>query len=225
VSHVEAQVIDSPAPETPAAPWLNRHTAPAVIVAVGAVAILAFAVIMRTSSAWHLLGLGRGLVPEAYYPYWGGVLVLGTALGQFVGWGAGAALLAHAWGLLTGRSITPRVVRSAMIAVYLGLVILPLSVYHVLFGQPLLGLERAGLREQLLREYPDAHLLLYDLHPAIDLSLIPLGVAAVWILWGASDRRLAGFSMQLVLALTILTTSLAVALSLGIHSVFVHLRF
>lgn len=224
MSHAEAVVIESGAPtRTPV--WVNRNTPVAVLVAALATALGSFAIVMRTASAWHLLGMGRGLVPEEYYPYSGYAVVLATTLGQFVGWVASSAVLAYAWGRLVRRPVTPLMVHTAMIMAYLGLATVPLATYHLLFGQPLLGLERHGLEAWLAGAYPDAHALLYTAHPWVDLSLVPLGIAVVAILWRTRDERLGSLGIQLLLALLVMTTSLAVALSLAIHSVFIHLRF
>jgi hypothetical protein len=189
------------------------------------VAVATYAIVMATPSAWRLLGAGRGLVPEEYYPYSGFVILLATTLGQFAGWAAGSGLVAHAWGLVTRRPVTSVVLRGAMIAVYLGLATAPLTAYHVLFGGPLLGLAREGLETWLAAAHPDAHLLLYRAHPIADLSLVPLGLAVAGILWRAGAERLTRRSFQFLLALLVLATSLAVALSLAIHSIFAHLRF
>jgi hypothetical protein len=195
-----------------------------VALAAVVVTAAAYAITTATPSAWRLLGAGRGLVPEPYYPLSGFVIVLATALGQFVGWAAASGLLAHAWGLVTGRPVTGAVVRGAMAVVYLGLVSGPLLAFHVLFGQPLLGLAREGLEAWLAASHPDAHLLLYRVHPIVDLSLVPLSLAVLGILWWARDDRLGQRALQFLVALLILGTSLAVALSLAVHSVLAHVR-
>ncbi len=204
--------------------WLRRGVAGVVLLAAILIGLLAFAIVMRTASAWQLLGAGRGLVPEEYYPYSGFVVIFAMTLGHFGGWAAGSALLVHAWSLLRRRPMTSAGLRSAMIVAYLGLAIVPLALYHLFFGPPLLGLPREGLEAWLAETYPDAHLLLYTTHPVVDLSVIPLGGAVTGILWWASDERLAGRGLQLLLALLVMATSLAVALSLGIHSVLAHIR-
>lgn len=219
-------VLEPPAAEPVARPaWLRaRVTVPALLVAAGVLGLLAFGLVMRTASAWSILGAGRGLVPEAWYPYSGFVVVYATTLGQFVGWAGGSVVAAHALSLVLRRPATPGLVRLAMILVYLGLAVLPLSVYHVLFGAPLLGGEREGLETWLLARHSDAYLLLYPLHRVIDLSVAPIGAATVLLLWWLPEERLGTFPVQLLLALLILGTSLAVALSLGIHSVLAHVR-
>lgn len=204
--------------------WLHRGVARAIMLAAVAIAAVTLVIVLGTASAWRLLGVGRGLVPEALYPLSGFLIILATTYGQAVGWAAGSFLLAYAVGVLTGRPVTSRGARAAMIVVYVGLAAVPLAAYHVLFGPPLLGLEREGLAEWLRAGHPGAYVLLYWLHPLVDLSLVPLGIAVIWILWWTSDAALSSPRLQLILALCVLATSLAVALSLGIHSIFAHIR-
>jgi hypothetical protein len=196
-----------------------------VLVAALIVAGLAYAIVACTPSAWQLLGAGRTLVPEEHYASVALLVLLGTTLGQFVGWAAGSGLAAHLFSLVARRPVTAAVLRTAMVVVYLGLAVVPLATYHFLFGQPLLGLEREGLEAWLAATHPDAHLLLYRAHPVVLFSILPLAVAVVGLLWRAGDRRLGHRGFQFLLALLVLATSLAVALSLAIHSILVHVRF
>ncbi len=194
-----------------------------VLTAAAAVAILLLLVVWASPSAWTLLGAGRGLVPEAYYPVSGFLLVLGTMLTQALGWAAGTALLVYAL-TLVGISPTWASIRLAMTVVYLGLLMLPLLAYHVLFGGWLLGIPRAGLGDWLSLHHPDARWLLITAHPVVDLSLVPLAVVFLAVLWGSGDRIRRSPGLQLVAALALLCTALAVALSLAIHSTLVHVR-
>jgi hypothetical protein len=215
------------ADEEPPAPAFSlgpRVLASAALAAV-VTGFLAFALTMRAPSAWQLLGAGRGLVPEAYYPYSGFVVILATTLGQVVGWAAGSALAAYVLSLVLRRPWSLGLLRIGMGLVYVGLSVLPLGVYHGLFGQPLLGLPREGLEPGLRARYPDAHWLLFTAHPVIDLALLPLGVLVLLTLWRVSDRGLRHPATLFLLVLLVLLTSLAVALSLGIHSVLAHTRF
>jgi len=223
MTRVEAFAADEPATRAGAV-WLDRGVIGPVVLAAAAIALGTYAIVVGTPSAWQLLGVGRGFVPEAHYVYSGFVIILATTYGQFVGWAGGSALLAYVVGRVTRHPVTSGVVRGSMVVVYLGLSTLPLTAFHVLYGQPLLGLEREGLPGWLRQNYPDASLLVYTLHPVVDLSLAPLAVAVIGILWRASDARLARRALQLVLALLVLATSLAVALSLAIHSVLAHVR-
>jgi len=100
---------------------------------------------------------------------------------------------------------------------------LPLLAFHLAFGQPLLGMPREGLAERLGREYPDAYRLLFTLHPAIDLSVIPLAAIFYAVLWRLAPERSA--PARYGVAVSLIATSLAVALSLAIHSTLVHIRF
>jgi len=96
--------------------------------------------------------------------------------------------------------------------------------YHILYGQWLLGIPRAGLEEWLAANYPDAHWFLITAHPIVDLSLVPLAALFLGLLWGLGERVQERRVLQTLLALALLGTSLAVALSLGIHSTLVHIR-
>lgn len=82
----------------------------------------------------------------------------------------------------------------------------------------------AQAAESQILVLPARHFLLYKADRIPDGSLVPLSIAVIGIRWGASDGRLAG-GLSFLLALCILMTSLAVALSLGIHSIGAHLRF
>jgi hypothetical protein len=212
----------APSPSPPETPEVRAPWGPAAIA--GVIAALAVAAIVATTpSVWSLLGAGRGLVPDAYYPVSGFVLVLATTVGQVLGWAGGSALLVHVLGL-AGYPATWLRVRLAMSVVYLGLAALPLGVYHVLAGGWLLGLPRIGLAEWLEANHPDARWLLLTAHPVIDLSLIPLAALFLLSLWGALGDARRSRAAQTVAAVALVGTSLAVALSLAIHSTLVHIR-
>jgi hypothetical protein len=190
---------------------------------VAAVTLVLLLVVLLSPSAWRLLGAGRGLIPETYYPVSGFVLVLGMTLAQAVGWAGGTALLVYVMTVLGGSPTWPSV-RLAMTVVYVGLLIVPLLAYHVFFGHWLLGIPRAGLGDWLAMHHPDARWLLITAHPFVDLSLVPLAVIFLATLWGNGDRLRQSAGLQLAAALALLGTSLAVALSLAIHSTLVHVR-
>jgi hypothetical protein len=202
----------------PLRPWL----APALIASV-IVTILLMVIIGLSKSAWMLLGAGRGFIPEGYYHLWGFVLEFGTVFGQAVGWAGGSAIAFYALTLVGFRS-NWNTARLAMSIVYIGLVLLPFSAYHILFGGPLLGMPREGLHEWLAQHYPDAPWLVFSGHLIIDYSLIPLALIFLGLLWKFGDRVQRSPLFQTALALTLLLTSLAVALSLGIHAILAHLR-
>lgn len=202
--------------------WIPRALVAGGMAAVAVAAVLAL-IVARTPSAWRLLAAGRPLVPEAYYPVSGYVLVLATALGQAVGWAGGSALLAYV-AVRAGLPPTWTTVRAAMSAVYVGLAGLPLFVYHALFGGWLLGLPREGLEGWLAANHPDARWLLLTLHPVVDLSLVPLGAVFLALLWATGERPRTSLGVQTALAMALLATSLAVALSLAIHSTLAHIR-
>jgi hypothetical protein len=196
---------------------------PPVLIALAVITALLALVVGASPSAWTLLGAGRGLVPEDYYAASGFVLVLATTLGQAVGWAGGSALFFHVL-TLVGVPATWPTARLAMTMVYLGLAALPMTLFHVVAGGWLLGLPRVGLAEWLREQHPDASWLLITAHPVVDLSLIPLGVLFLWVLWGTGERVRHSFGLQTVGWLALLGTSLAVALSLAIHSTLVHIR-
>lgn len=219
ITETEAPELEAAAP--PLRDWAGLLVPIAVAVAV--VTLVLLAVVAASRSAWELLGAGRGLVSEDYYHVWGFVITLATTFGQAVGWAGGSALVYH---VLTRLGLPPGLpsARMAMSLVYLGLGVAPLALYHVLFGAPLLGLPRVGLEEFLKAQYPDAHWLLIRAHPVIDWAVLPLGALFLGLLWLTGERVRTSRSVQLGLALGVLGTALAVALSLAIHSTLVHIR-
>ncbi len=196
---------------------------PAALVALAVVTIVLAAVVGTSRSAWLLLGAGHGLIPEEWYVLSGFLLVLATAVGQAAGWAAASALLCH---LAVRAGVPPgwATARLAMTVAYLGLATLPLAVYHVLYGGWLLGLPRLGVGEWLAERHPDAYWLLITAHPLIDVSLAPLALLVLAVLWGTGARLRHSFALQTVGWLGLLGTSLAVALSLAIHSTLAHIR-
>lgn len=202
--------------------WILPWIRPALIAA--ATVTIALAIVVAASkSAWMLLGAGRGFVPEGYYHVWAFVLLFGTLFGQAVGWAGGSAI-AYYLITLVGFRAGWTTARLAMSIVYLGLVVFPLSIYHHLYGGWLLSIPRAGLNEWLTVNYPGARWLLIVAHPIIDWSLVPLAVLFLGLLWGFGERLERNSLLQTAAALLLLLTSLAVALSLGIHSTVVHIR-
>jgi hypothetical protein len=202
------------------APW--RGLAGPAIVAIVAAAVVLGAVVRSSPSTWMLLGAGHGVVPEAYYGPWAFVLVLATTLGQAAGW-AGGSGVAYYVATRVGFPEGAFTWKLAMSVVYAGLGAGPLLAFHVVFGRPLLGLPREGLAARLSADYPDAHRLLITLHPAVDWSVIPLAACFYGFLWLLASERSA--PARYGVALSLMGTSLAVALSLAIHSTLVHLRF
>lgn len=219
---VEAALESRTAVSSPGEGLVRKLWAPAVI-ALAAVVVVLLAIVGNSTSAWQLLGIGRGLVPPEYYHVSGFIIVLATTLGQAVGWAGGSGIAYYILTLVgfPRASITWKL---AMSVVYLGLGALPLFFYHVLFGAPLLGLDRAGTEQTLLERYPDASWLISSVHPVADLSLIPLGVVFLALLWLTGDSPRQSRPIQIVLALAMLGTSLAVALSLAIHSTLAHVK-
>ena len=206
---------------TPRTAWLKAVVGPA-LVAVVAAALTLGAIVKATRSAWLLLGAGAGVIPDDYLPLWGFALVFATTVGQAVGWVAGSALTYYVM-TRAGLPSTALTWKLVMSLVYAGLGALPLLAYHALFGGPLLGLARQGVAARLAAEYPDAHLLLFTLHPIVDLSVIPLATLFFALVWLLAPERSA--LSRYGIALAVIGTSLAIALSLATHSTLVHLRF
>jgi hypothetical protein len=215
----DPEAFPRPAPSPSFVAGLAVPAAIAVLV----IAIVLAWIVRSSESAWHLLAAGRGLVEPERYPVTGFVIVLATALGQAAGWAGGSAAVYHvltALGMAAGFTTW----RIAMSLVYLGLGTLPLFFFHVVYGQPLLGLRRTGLADWVLVRFPDAHWLLFRAHPYVDGALVPLGIAFLGLLWLTGDTPRRSRSLQTALALALLGTSLSVALSLAIHSTLVHVK-
>jgi hypothetical protein len=202
--------------------WLELIRRPALIGA-AAVTILLLVVVAASYSAWSLLGIGRGFVPEELYPLSGFAMVLALTFGHAIAWAIGSVIAFYLM-MFFGYQDTWQTARNAMAVVYLVLGPLPLLFYHILYGGWLLGVPRAGLGEWLAENHPSARWLLIYAHPVIDFSVIPLAAIFLGILWKYGDRLQRETNLQTALALTILGTSLAVALSLAIHSILVHTR-
>jgi hypothetical protein len=202
--------------------WFDRLRRP-VLIAVAAVAILLLIIVAASYPAWTILGVGRGLVPEELYPMSGFAMVLALTFGHAIVWAIGSLILFYVLMLLRYGD-TWETARNAMAVVYLALGPLPLLLYHILYGGWLLGMPRAGLSDWLAENHPAARWLLIYAHPVIDFSVIPLAVIFLGILWKYGDRVQRETKLQTALALALLGTSLAVALSLAIHSILVHAR-
>ncbi|MGH7833802.1 MAG: hypothetical protein ACREQK_09170 [Candidatus Binatia bacterium] len=203
-------------------PWLEMLWRPLVIAA-ATVTVLILIIVASSQPAWSILGAGRGLVPEGFYPVSGFFLVFGLTFSHAIGWAIGSAI---AFYLMTLRryGATWETARIAMGVVYLALGPLTLLLYHVFYGGWLLSMPRAGLGESLAENHPGARWLLIYAHPIVDLSIIPLAAVFVAILWKHGERLQRDATLQTVLALTLLGSSLAFALSLAIHSTLVHAR-
>jgi hypothetical protein len=194
-----------------------------VLLASVIVTLLLAAVVQVTWSAWFLLAAGRGFVPETLYPVWGFVVTLGTVFGQAVGW-AGGSLVAFYLMTLFGFPANWPTARVAMSLVYLGLAAVPLSAYHLLYGGWLEGMPRVGFEEWLKVNQPDAYRLLTYIHPVVDRLVLPLAIVFLAILWKYGDKLDRHPIYHELLALSLLGTSFAVALSLASHSILVHIR-
>lgn len=201
--------------------WLGRLWIP-VGIAAAVITVAGVLVVMASRSAWLLLGAGRGLVPEEYYHVWGMLIMLGTTFGQAAGWAGGSAIGYYVM-TLVGFRATWTTARIAMSLVYIGLAAIPLSAYHT-YDRWLLGIPRLGLEEWIAVNVPDSRWFLLTTHEVVDYSLIPLGVVFLGLLWGLGERLKRDPLLQTVAAIALLGTSLAMALSLGIHSILIHIR-
>lgn len=194
-----------------------------VLIAAAAVMILLLLIVTASQPAWSILGVGRGIVPEKFYPVSGFFVVFALTLGHAIVWAIGSVI---AFSLMTFFRYEPKweTARLAMAVAYLVLGPLPLLLYHLLYGGWLLGMPRVGLGDWLAESHPDARWLLVYAHPVIDFSIIPLAAIFLGVLWNYGEAVQSELKPQTVLALSLLGTSLAVALSLAIHSILVHAR-
>ncbi|MEX0805418.1 MAG: hypothetical protein WD688_19185 [Candidatus Binatia bacterium] len=202
--------------------WLDRFWQP-VLIAAAIVTVLLLIIVAVSHPAWSLLGIGRGLVPEELYPVSGFAIVFALTFAHAVGWAIGSGVVFYIMTLF-GSGANWVNARIAMGVAYLFLGPLPLLLFHILYGGALLGMPRAGLPEWLAAEHPGANWFLITAHPIIDFSLIPLGLIFLGLLWKYSERIERERRFQTALALSPLGTSLAVALSIAIHSTLVHAR-
>ncbi|HXG52928.1 MAG TPA: hypothetical protein VNN77_16135 [candidate division Zixibacteria bacterium] len=204
-------------------PWVELLKQP-VLIGAGAAALVLLIVVAASKPAWDLLGAGRGLVPETLYPVTGFLIVLGTTYGQVVGWAIGTGIAVYVM-TLVGFPRGWATLRLAMTVVYVGLAVLPLSVFHVLYGGWLLDLPRAGLSEWLAENHPGSRWLLIYAHPVIDFSLVVLAALFLGTLWRYDKERIErDVTLLRILSLSLFGTSFAVALSLAIHSILAHAR-
>jgi hypothetical protein len=203
-------------------PWLHALGRPVVIAALAVTALLLL-IVVASKPAWDLLGAGRGFVPEQLYFLSGFILVLGTTFGQVLGWAIGVGIAFYVMTLL-GFAPNWRTARLAMSGIYLGLAAIPFLFFHVIYGGWLLGMPREGLAEWLMVNHRGAYWLLIYAHPIIDFSLIPLAVVFLGVLWKYGERVQRDTTLQTVLALSLFGSSLAIALSLAIHSSLIHAR-
>lgn len=202
--------------------WLELIKRP-VLIAAAAVAVLLLIIVAASHSAWSLLGIGRGFVPEELYPMSGFAMVLALTFGHAIVWAIGSIIVFYLM-IFWGYGETWKTACNAMAVAYLVLGPLPLLLYHLLYSGWLLGMPRAGLSEWLAENHPSARWLLIYAHPVIDFSVVVLAAIFLGILWKYGDRVQREINLQTALALTLLGTSLAVALSLAIHSMLVHAR-
>jgi hypothetical protein len=202
--------------------WFDLLWRP-VLIAVATLTILLLLIVTASQPAWSILGVGRGFVPEQFYPVSGFFVVFGLTVVHAIVWAIGSVVAFYLMTLFRYEA-TWKTARLAMAVVYLVLGPLPLLLYHALYGGSLLGMPRAGLGEWLAESHPDARWLLIYAHPIIDFLVIPLGAIFLWVLWKYGERVQRDASLQTVLALSLLGTSLTVALSLAIHSMLVHAR-
>jgi hypothetical protein len=199
-------------------PWIR----PVVIGSI-TVTILLMLIVGFSKSAWTLLGVEPVFVDEDYYHVWAFVLILGTTLGLAIWWAAGSAVAFYVM-TFVGFPVTWTTLRLAMSIVYLGLGPVFLLAHHILYGERLWGMPRIRLKEWLATNYSDAYWLLIYGHPVVDFSVIFCGILFFGTLWKYGDRLQRSPLLETTLTLSIIGTSFAVALSLAIHSILVHIR-
>ena len=202
--------------------WFDLLRRP-LLIAAAIVTVLLLIIVAASHPAWSILGLGRGLVPESFYPVSGFFLVVGLTFGHAIAWAVASVAVFYLM-VFFKYGNTWETARNAMAVAYFVLGPLPLLLYHILYGGWLLGMPRGGLGEWLGESHPGGRWLLIYAHPVIDFSVIPLAAIFLGILWKYGERLRRETILQTALALTILGTSLAVALSLAIHSMLVHAR-
>ena len=83
---------------------------------------------------------------------------------------------------------------------------------------------RVGFEKWLAANEPEAYRLLIYAHPVVDRLVLPLGIVFLAILWKYGDKLDRHPIYHLLLAFSLLGTSFAVALSLAMHSILVHIR-
>lgn len=202
--------------------WFDLLWRP-ILIAAAIVTVLLLVIVAASHPAWSVLGIGRGFVPKEFYPVSGFVIVFALTFGHAAAWAVGSGVIFYIMTLF-GYGANWATARIAMGVAYVALGPLPLLLFHILYGGALLGMPRAGLGEWLAAEHPGASWLLITAHPIIDFSLIPLGLVFLGLLWKYGERIERERAFQTALALSLLGTSLAVALSIAIHSTLVHAR-
>lgn len=187
--------------------------------AAGILGFLAVALysIYATAPAWHLLGVGRPIVPEGLYPLTAMAvffITTGCLTTAFVG--ATMSLLAL-WQVL-GKEASFAVVRAFAGVSYL-FVTLFVTIFIHLYGIP-----RPGLEEWLLTQNPDAHRVLFGMHRVVDLSHLVLALLGVGLLWGLGDRLRTNRVAQAAFVVVLILTFFSISLTLGFHSTLVRIN-
>ena len=172
---------------------------------------VAFYTVYTTAPAWHLLGVGRPIVPEALYPLTAMTLLLiTTVFGVFAFAGATMSLLAL-WQVL-GKKVSFAAVRIFAGVSYLFVTFLPTIFIH------LYGIPRLGLAQWLQTQNQDAYQVLFGLHRVVDLSHFLLAIAGIGILWGVGDKLQTSRVAQAAFVVVLLLTFFSISLTLGFHS-------
>ncbi len=172
---------------------------------------VAFYAVYTTAPAWHLLGVGRPVVPEAFYPLTAlAVLLFTTILGAITFAGLTMSLLAL-WQVL-GKEVSFAVVRIFAGLSYLFVTLLPTIFIH------LYGLPRLGLAQWLQTHNPDAYQVLFGLHRVVDLSHFLLAIVGIGILWGLGDKLQTSRVAQAAFVVVLLFTFFGISVTLGFHS-------
>ncbi len=172
---------------------------------------VAFYSVYMTAPAWHLLGVGRPVVPDAFYPLTALAVLLITTGGLAVAFAGGTMSLLALWQIL-GKGVGFATVRVFAGLSYLFVTLLPTIFIH------LYGLPRPGLAQWLQTQNPDAYQVIFGLHRVVDLSHFLLAIAGIGILWGVGDKLQTSRVAQAAFVVVLLFTFFSVSLTLGFHS-------
>lgn len=179
--------------------------------------VVAMSAVALTRPVWELLGIGRGLVPEALYPYTAFAMLVITTFGLFFAWGMGSFALLFGWHLL-GRKADPAIARLIAGVAYLVTTFFPLGFIH--FFSPL----REGLGEWLRIHHPAVYRILFPWHTLLDYLPLLLAVGVLGFLFGYRDRIFQSRPAQAAVLFLLLSTFFTISLSLGFHSALVRIR-
>ncbi|MFQ5882198.1 MAG: hypothetical protein ACE5I9_06970 [Candidatus Methylomirabilales bacterium] len=182
----------------------------------GFLAVALYAV-YTTAPAWHLLGVGRPVVPEGLFPLTAMAVLLITTGGLAVAFGGATMSLLALWQVL-GKGVSFAAVRVFAGVSYLFVTLLP-TIFIYLYGIP-----RRGLAEWLLSQNPDAYQVLFGMHGVVELSHFVLALLGIGLLWGVGDKLRTSRVAQAAFVVVLLLTFFSISLTLGFHSTLVRIH-